>query len=102
MCCFISILLVFGSRIALVLWWLVDSQRFTQAVRALNLPGAINLPSWVLPLLGLLFLPWTTLAYLFVFPGGLSIIEWILIGAAVLVDLSGYGGGYRSRKQMTS
>jgi hypothetical protein len=100
MCCFISIILIFGSRIAIVFWWLVDPARFTAAVKSLPLPGILDLPTWVWSLLGLLFLPWTTLAYLFVFPGGISIIEWILLGAAFLVDLGGYTGGYRSRKKL--
>jgi hypothetical protein len=100
MCCVISILLVFGSRLAIIFWWLIDPQRFTAAVRALNLPGV--LPEWVWSLLGLIFLPWTTLAYLFVFPGGIAIFEWILLGIAVLVDLSAYTSGYRSRKELVS
>ena len=37
--------------------------------------------SWIWPLLGLIFLPWTTLAYLVVWSpvGGVSGAEWIVV-----------------------
>jgi hypothetical protein len=100
MCCFTTLFLVLASRIAIVVWWLIDPQRFTLAVKALNLPGSFSLPVWVWSLLGFLFLPWTTLAYLYVFPGGIVGFEWILLAAAFLIDLSGYGGSYRHRQRL--
>ena len=99
MCCVISILLVFGSRLAIIVWWLLDSARFTLAARSLNQALSINLAGWVWGLLGLIFIPWTTLAYLYVFPGDITTMEWILLGIAFLVDLAGYTGGYRSRRR---
>jgi hypothetical protein len=50
--------------------------------------------------LGFIFLPWTTLAYLFLFPGGIVGYEWIVLGVALLVDLAGHGGGYRHRRRV--
>ena len=100
MCCFTTIFLVLASRIAIVVWWLIDPQRFTLAVEALKLPGSITLPTWVWSLLGFLLLPWTTLAFLFVFPGGIVGYEWIVLVVALLFDLSGHGGGYRHRHRI--
>ena len=54
MCCLISLLGLFFPRIALVLVWMLN-------------PAFINnaYPSIIVPILGLLFLPLTTLAYAF-------------------------------------
>jgi len=99
MCCFTTIFLVLASRIAIVIWWLTDPQRFTLAAKALQLPGGFTLPVWVWTLMGFLFLPWTTLAYLYVFPGGIVGYEWIVLIVALFFDLSGHGGSYRHRNR---
>lgn len=44
-------------------------------------------------------LTWT-LAYLLLFPGGIVGYEWVLLGIAFLVDLTGHGGTYRHRNRM--
>ncbi|MGB8644816.1 MAG: hypothetical protein WCF84_06235 [Anaerolineae bacterium] len=94
MCCFTTIFLVLGSRITLLLWWLTDPQRFSLAFQ--NWP----LPVWVCTLLGGIFLPWTTLAYLFVFSEGIVGYGWIILGVALLIDLAGHGGSYRHRNRI--
>jgi hypothetical protein len=99
MCCITTLALVFISRIAILYWWLTDPQRFGLAFQNWGLPG-LALPTWIWPLLGALFLPWTTLAYLYAFPGGIAGYEWILLGVALLVDLAGHGGSYRHRRRM--
>jgi hypothetical protein len=62
------------------------------------------IPGWLWTLLGAIFLPWTTLAYLFLFPGGIVGYEWIVLGVAFLIDLASHGGTYyhRSRIRMRS
>jgi hypothetical protein len=82
MCCLTTIFLVLGSRIVLALWWLADPQRFNLAFENWGLPGSFAIPVWVWTVLGGIFLPWTTLAYLFVFPGGIVGYEWIVLGVA--------------------
>ncbi|MGA2821696.1 MAG: hypothetical protein ABSF61_13735 [Anaerolineales bacterium] len=102
MCCITTIVLELGSRIAILLWWLSDRQRFILAFKNWALPVNFAIPVWVWPLLGGIFLPWTTLAYLFVFPGGIVGYKWIVLGVALLIDLAGYGGSYRHRDRFSS
>lgn len=100
MCCLTTIFLVFGSRITILVWWLMDPERFSLASKSLGLSGLLSIPVWIWTLLGGIFLPWTTLAYVFVFPGGIAGIEWIAIGIALLVDLAGHGSGYHHRNRI--
>jgi hypothetical protein len=100
MCCFTTIFLVLGSRITILLWWLAEPQRFNLAFQNWALPGNYAIPVWVWTVLGGIFLPWTTLAYLFVFPGGIVGNEWIVLGVGFLIDLAGHGGGYRHRNRI--
>ncbi len=54
----------------------------------------------LLPLLGFLFLPLTTIVYAYMVNSGISTngagIVWVVL--AVLIDLGAIGGGYRSRR----
>jgi hypothetical protein len=100
MCCLTTIFLVLGSRIALFLWWLADPQRFDLAFKNWAQLGNYAIPAWIWTVLGGIFLPWTTLAYLFVFPGGIVGYEWIVLGVAFLIDLAGHGGGFRHRNRI--
>ncbi len=57
---------------------------------------------WLWPVLGIIFLPFTTLFYVFMWtPGiGLQGWDWLWIGLAVLMDiasLTGHGATYRNR-----
>jgi hypothetical protein len=96
MCCFTTIALVLASRIAILVWWLLDQQRFSLAFSGWSLPG-LAIPVWLWSLLGALFLPWTTLAYLFVVPGGVQGYEWLILLVGLVIDLAGHGGSYRHR-----
>ena len=55
--------------------------------------------SWFWPILGIIFLPFTTLIYVFLYtPGrGLSGWEWFWIGICVLLDLSNWASARRRR-----
>jgi hypothetical protein len=49
---------------------------------------------WIWPLLGLIFLPFTTLIYVLVWgPGGLEGWDWLWVGLAFLLDLATYTSG---------
>jgi hypothetical protein len=102
MCCLTAIFVVFGSRITILFWWLMEPLRFELAFKNWPLAGTYALPAWAWTLLGGIFLPWTTLAYLIVFPGGIVGTDWIVLGVALLIDLAGHGSGYRYRKHIPS
>jgi hypothetical protein len=90
MCCFFATLMFFGPRLAFLVWWLIQPFRIS---------ATFNTFIW--PLLGLIFLPWTTLMYVLVYPGGIVWFDWILIGLAVLADLASYGGGAARRRDVS-
>ena len=58
----------------------------------------------VVPLLGFIFLPFTTLMYVFVYEtsrNGLSALGWALVALAFFIDLGAYGGtGYTNRDRL--
>jgi hypothetical protein len=93
MCCFFTTLLFFGPRLAFLIYWLVWPVR-VYAV----------LDTWIWPLLGLIFLPWTFLMYVIVAtPGpGLGLIgfDWVWVGLALLADIAGYAGGVQNRSKV--
>jgi hypothetical protein len=101
MCCLITILLLLGPRIALLLWGLVNSASFNLAFNTNIWPLHLPVPFWVWPLLGGIFVPWTTLAYLAVAPGGVVGSDWLWLGLGLLIDLGSHiGGGYGNRDRI--
>lgn len=59
--------------------------------------------NWVLPLLGLLFLPFTALAYVLVytFASGVTGWAWFWVALGFLIDLSTHSAGaYSSRRRI--
>lgn len=89
MCCFFSTLLFFGPRLGFLVYWLLPIGRLRIAV-------AFN--TWIWPLLGLIFLPWTTLMYVLVFP--IVGFDWLWLGLAFAADLASYGGGVYNRQRV--
>ena len=56
---------------------------------------------WLVPVLGFFLLPWTTLAWAWMYKSGGTVegLEWFLVGLAVLFDLSSLAGsGSRGRR----
>ena len=82
MCCFLTTLLLAGPRLVVLIWWLI---------RPVYYATVFN--TWILPLLGIIFLPWTTLMYLILGGGPLVSFDWLWMGLALIADLSSYGGG---------
>ncbi len=90
MCCFFASLFFFGPRLAFLVFWLIPYGR-------LKIATSFNTFIW--PLLGLIFLPWTTLAYTIVYgPGGLTGFDWVWLAIAFLADLAGYSGAASRRR----
>ena len=57
--------------------------------------------TWIWPLLGLLFLPFTTLMYVILWrTGGLTGFDWFWIGLSVLFDLGHTVTAYSQRRQV--
>jgi hypothetical protein len=87
--CLIALFALIGPRVALI---------FT-AIFSNMISRAID--SWVVALLGFLFLPWTTLAYVVFYDVGsgreVRGFEWFLVGLAFVVDIGSYVGGRSAR-----
>ncbi len=87
MCCFFTSLVLFGPRLAILVWWLLQPMRWSAAFEG-----------FIWPLLGFLFLPWTTIMYVLVFGGGITGFDWVWLGLGLLADIGSYaGGGYGNR-----
>ncbi|HEX6868426.1 MAG TPA: hypothetical protein VF119_06455 [Candidatus Limnocylindrales bacterium] len=86
---------IFGAilpRFALLVGWSNDPTAWT------SLFGS---PVWFL--FGFLFFPWTTLIYGFCVQNGMSLINWIFVGAALLIDLGTWGiGAFATREQVSN
>lgn len=90
MCCLFTTLVLFGPRLAILIWWLLQPLRWQAAFT-----------SFIWPLLGFLFLPWTTLMYVIVAPGGVTGFDWVWLGLMFIADIGSYGGGaYGNRNRI--
>lgn len=87
--CLFALFAGFFPRVALVIVWIA-----TDLVdRAFS--------TWVIPLLGLLFLPLTTLVYALAWVPGVHLGNgrWIWVAIAFVVELIGYGGTARTNRE---
>jgi hypothetical protein len=90
MCCLALIMLGLGPRIALVVWWIFGDK------------VDLAFSTWVWPLLGLVFLPWTTLAYVIAWQpvvgvqGGWDVLLIVLGVAADIATYSARGAKGRT------
>lgn len=82
------------SRIVLLTFWLSRPVQFNVVFGG----------SWLLPCLGFLFLPFTTLVYVWLMTGsvgGIQGIDWLWLGLAVLCDLATMASaGYTNRDRI--
>jgi hypothetical protein len=55
---------------------------------------------WLVPFLGFLLLPWTTLAYAAMWGSSDGVVgfEWFIVGLAFLFDLASYAKGSRRQR----
>ena len=86
---------IFGAilpRFALLVGWVNDPTAWT------SLFGA---PVWFL--FGFLFFPWTTLIYGFMAHNEMSLINWIFVAGALLIDLGTWGiGAFATREKVSN
>ncbi len=87
--CLLGLTAGFFPRLALVIVWLA-TREVDQAY-----------DSFVVPLLGLIFLPLTTLVYALAYApiGGVEGIGWFWVAFAFVLDLLAYGGGAQARRR---
>jgi hypothetical protein len=80
MCCLLLLAFGLGPRAALLAWWIFGDK----------VDAAFD--TWLWPLLGLLVLPWTTLAYVIAWSpvGGVEDAEWLFVALGFLLDLATY------------
>ena len=91
-CCLFAILLAGAPRFGLFFWWLFDT-RYVNAAFS----------NFLIAIVGFLFLPWTTLMWVLVYPGGISMVNWLFLGIAFLIDMGTYfGGGREGRRRYSS
>jgi hypothetical protein len=87
--CLIALFALIGPRVALVFTWIFSGM----------IGRAID--DWFVAVLGFIFLPWTTLAYVVMYDVGAGLevegIEWFLVGLAFVADLGSYVGGRWAR-----
>ena len=85
--CLVLLFALISPRLALIATWLF-SDVLSRAYDA-----------WLVPVIGFLILPWTTLAYAWMYDSGpgrtVEGWEWIVVGITVLCDLGSLFGGSR-------
>ena len=92
MCCLFTILVFMGPRFGALFWWLVQPLRWQT-----------TFDTYLVPILGLIFLPWTLLMVVAIAPGmgGIQGFDWVWVGLAFAIDIMSWmGGGYGNRQQM--
>lgn len=87
MCCGLAILAFLGPRAGIIFWWLIRPVYFSNYFSGI-----------VWPILGIIFVPWMTLAYLLIAPGGIHGLDWLLVGLGLFLDISSYAGSAYGNK----
>jgi hypothetical protein len=91
-CCLALIVAGIGPRIALALVWIFGDR------------VEMAFSSWVWPLLGLVFLPWTTLMYVLAWGplDGVSGWGWVLVALGVFLDVATYSSRAATQRRQTA
>lgn len=86
MCCVLLLMGLIGPRVAFLWAWFFTDE-VDQAYSGV-----------LIPLLGLVFLPWTALFYAIAWAplGGVSFVGWLFVGLGLIMDI----GTYSSRSRM--
>jgi hypothetical protein len=90
MCCIFTALVLLGPRAGIIVWWLIDPVLWGRAF-----------DTFVVPFIGFLFFPLTTLMYVAVWPNGISGFDIVWLALALVLDVFSWGGGaYGNRGRM--
>src|SRR5215813_13811287 len=92
--CLFAVFAGMFPRLGCLFIWLARPSLFSAAFEG----------SWLIPLLGVIFLPFTTLMYVLLWsPAGLYGWDWFWLILAFLIDLGGIAGsGWANRDRVTS
>ena len=91
--CLLALLAAFTPRLAFLLFWLARPVLVSEAFGN----------SVLLPILGVVFLPFTALIYALLYHPGIGVVGWgwLWVGLAFLVDVSHWFGAYSQRRYAT-
>ena len=89
MCCGFLALVLLGPRFFGAMWWLFQPAQWQLAFNGVF---GSNL-WWLWAVLGTVFIPWTTIMFVIVAPGGLVGWDWLWLGLMLFADIASYGGG---------
>jgi len=88
--CMFSLLIAAVPRLALILLWIFRPERLDLAF-----------DTFLLPILGLLFLPFVTFVYVLIAPQGVQGLDWLWLGLALIADVGVWAaGGYLHRRRL--
>jgi hypothetical protein len=89
--CLFALFAGFFPRVADLILWLARPTMFMAPFNN----------NWLWPVLGIIFLPFTTLFYVILWSPGVGLVgwDWLWIGLAVLMDLTNLFGHYRSYRE---
>ncbi len=91
--CLFAIFGAFFPRLAVLFIWLARPAYFSAAFGG----------SWLLPVLGVIFLPFTTLLYVLLWSPGIGLVglDWLWLLFALVLDLGNVGStGYANRDRL--
>ena len=88
--CLLAMLAAFAPRLVLIIMWIVGPR----------VNAAFD--TFVVPLLGLIFLPYTTIMYVLVWSPGIGVYgwDWVWIGLGVMLDIMKWGQIANKRKEI--
>ena len=92
MCCLALTAGFLGPRIALFIWWVFGNK------------VDVAFDTWIWPLLGLIFLPWTTLAYVVAW-GPIDAVSgagWLLVALGFAADIATYSARAAKSRYQTA
>jgi hypothetical protein len=80
--CFLLSILLLGPRVGIIFYWIVWPARWELAF-----------DTFIVPFIGFLLAPWTTLTYVLCAPDGVTGLDYLWLGLALLLDLASLSGG---------